>query len=95
VLTLLKEAMLKHSATSKGFLIDGYPRELDQGKRFEADVAAVECVVYFEVSAFRLYFFVSLVMLQLFVLSQIGVIKNKEYSFKCFTASRGHYLCVY
>jgi len=47
---LLKEAMLKHSATSKGFLIDGYPRELDQGKRFEADVAAVECVVYFEVN---------------------------------------------
>jgi len=50
VLTLLKEAMLKHSKTSKGFLIDGYPRELDQGKRFEADVAAVECVLYFEVN---------------------------------------------
>ena len=50
MLTLLKEAMLKHSATSKGFLIDGYPRELDQGKRFESDVAAVECVVYFEVN---------------------------------------------
>jgi len=42
--------MLKHSTTSKGFLIDGYPRELDQGKRFEADVAAVECVLYFEVN---------------------------------------------
>jgi len=50
VLTLLKEAMLKKAATSKGFLIDGYPRELDQGKRFEADVAAVECVLYFEVN---------------------------------------------
>lgn len=50
VLTLLKEAMLKKAATSKGFLIDGYPRELDQGKRFEADVAAVECVLYFEVA---------------------------------------------
>jgi len=49
-LTLLKEAMLKKAATSKGFLIDGYPRELDQGKRFEADVAAVECVLYFEVN---------------------------------------------
>ena len=51
MLTLLKEAMLKHAATSKGFLIDGYPRELDQGKRFEADVAAVECVLYFEVNS--------------------------------------------
>lgn len=50
VLTLLKEAMLKQAATSKGFLIDGYPRELDQGKRFEADVAGVECVLYFEVA---------------------------------------------
>ena len=49
-MTLLKEAMIKKSSTSKGFLIDGYPRELDQGKRFEADVAAVECVLYFEVS---------------------------------------------
>jgi len=49
VLTLLKEAMLKQKA-SKGFLIDGYPRELDQGKRFEADVALVECVLYFEVT---------------------------------------------
>ena len=50
VLTLLKEAMMKKAATSKGFLIDGYPRELDQGKRFEADVTAVECVMYFEVN---------------------------------------------
>jgi adenylate kinase len=49
VLTLLKEAMIKKAATSKGFLIDGYPRELDQGKRFEADIAGVECVLYFDV----------------------------------------------
>lgn len=39
MLTLLKEAMLKHAATSKGYLIDGYPRELDQGIRFEKDVS--------------------------------------------------------
>lgn len=49
VLTLLKEAMIKKAATSKGFLIDGYPRELDQGLRFEGDIAPVECVLYFEV----------------------------------------------
>lgn len=49
VLTLLKEAILKH-LDSKGFLIDGYPREVDQGIRFEEDVGPVDCVVYFEVS---------------------------------------------
>jgi adenylate kinase len=49
VLTLLKEAMIKKAATSKGYLIDGYPRELEQGKKFEADVAGVECVLYFDV----------------------------------------------
>ena len=38
VLQLLKEAMIDNIATSKGFLIDGYPRELEQGTRFEAEV---------------------------------------------------------
>lgn len=47
VLTLLKEAMLKKADTSRGFIIDGYPRELEQGLRFERDVAPVECVIYF------------------------------------------------
>jgi len=35
VLDLLKTAMIKRAADSKGFLIDGYPRELEQGKKFE------------------------------------------------------------
>jgi adenylate kinase len=48
VLALLRDAMLKHSA-SRGFLIDGYPREVEQGIRFEADVAPVYKVIYFEV----------------------------------------------
>ena len=38
VLTLLREAMLKHKE-AKGFLIDGYPRELEQGTKFEAEVS--------------------------------------------------------
>ena len=42
--------MIKKASTSKGFLIDGYPRELDQGKRFEAEVAPVQAVLYFEVA---------------------------------------------
>jgi len=49
VLTLLKQAIRRKSATSNGFLIDGYPRELDQGRRFEAEVAPVERVIYFQV----------------------------------------------
>lgn len=39
VLQLLKEAMLAKASTSKGFLIDGYPREMDQGIRFEKEVS--------------------------------------------------------
>ena len=38
VITLIKEAMVKNAATSKGFLIDGYPREIEQGTRFEKEV---------------------------------------------------------
>lgn len=38
VLLLLKEAMLAKAAESKGFLIDGYPREMEQGTRFEKEV---------------------------------------------------------
>lgn len=30
--------MIKNAPTSQGFLIDGYPRELEQGKRFEQEV---------------------------------------------------------
>lgn len=50
VLQLLKEAIQKRAATSKGFLIDGYPRELEQAKRFEADIGAVDWVIYLEVN---------------------------------------------
>jgi adenylate kinase len=39
VLGLLAEAMLANVTTSKGFLIDGYPRELVQGLTFEAQVS--------------------------------------------------------
>ena len=39
VLDLIKEAMLKKVAEgSKGFLIDGYPREVAQGDQFESEV---------------------------------------------------------
>ena len=32
--------MLKKVTSSKGFLIDGYPRELEQGVKFEQQVGA-------------------------------------------------------
>lgn len=50
VLELLRDAMVAKLATSKGYLIDGYPRELEQGMRFEAQVAPVTACVSFEVA---------------------------------------------
>jgi adenylate kinase len=50
VLDLIKLKMLKELATSKGFLIDGYPREVAQGIQFEAEINPCALVLYFEVS---------------------------------------------
>jgi adenylate kinase (isozyme 1 subfamily) len=52
VMTLLKEAMIKHmrEPSCKGFLLDGYPRALDQAKTFEKEIAPVELVLYLNVS---------------------------------------------
>ena len=41
VLDMIKDAMLKHIKTSKGFLIDGYPRQVDQGLEFENQVLKI------------------------------------------------------
>ncbi len=38
VLDMIKDAMLARVETSKGFLIDGYPRQVDQGLEFEKQV---------------------------------------------------------
>ncbi|XP_028408341.1 adenylate kinase isoenzyme 5-like [Dendronephthya gigantea] len=46
---LLKDAMLKHSE-SPGFLIDGFPREVDQGSQFENEVTKCDFVLFFECS---------------------------------------------
>lgn len=50
VLDLLKEAMLSKLASSKGFLIDGYPREVAQGIQFEEEISPCTMVIYFDVS---------------------------------------------
>ena len=41
VLELLKEHMLANAETSTGYLIDGYPREVQQGIEFEKQVSDV------------------------------------------------------
>merc|ERR1711934_1244517 len=49
-LVLLAEAMIKKLGGSKGFLIDGYPREVAQGEEFEKAIAPCKHILYFEVS---------------------------------------------
>ncbi len=46
VLQLLREAMQKKAKTSNGFLIDGYPRELEQGARFENEVRGATAITF-------------------------------------------------
>merc|ERR1712012_971069 len=48
VLDLLAEAMIKKLDGSKGFLIDGYPREVAQGEEFEKAIAPCKHILYFE-----------------------------------------------
>ncbi|XP_028127698.1 adenylate kinase isoenzyme 1 isoform X1 [Diabrotica virgifera virgifera] len=50
VLELIRNAIVKALPTSKGFLIDGYPRERDQGVLFEENVAPVNMIIFFEAS---------------------------------------------
>ena len=53
VLDLIRERMNKakeEGSTKTGFLIDGYPRELDQGILFEKNVCPVDSIIFFEVS---------------------------------------------
>lgn len=50
VLDLLKEAILKSLPNSSGFLIDGYPREKEQGILFEQRIAPVKLVLFFDAS---------------------------------------------
>ena len=38
VLDMIKDAMILKLETSNGFLIDGYPRQVDQGLEFERQV---------------------------------------------------------
>lgn len=48
VLGLLEGAMIKVINSTVGYLVDGYPREKDQGVAFEKYIAPVDLILYFE-----------------------------------------------
>lgn len=49
VLKLLKKAMVKHQDTNR-FLLDGFPRSVEQAQCFERDIAEVSFLLYLEAS---------------------------------------------
>ncbi|SPP76279.1 adenylate kinase isoenzyme 1 isoform X2 [Drosophila guanche] len=50
VLSLLNDAISRAKGSSKGFLIDGYPREKNQGVAFEERIAPADLALYFDCS---------------------------------------------
>lgn len=50
VLSLLNAAVTRTKGISKGFLIDGYPREKNQGIEFEQKIAPADLALYFDCS---------------------------------------------
>uniref|UniRef100_UPI00358E81D6 adenylate kinase isoenzyme 1-like n=1 Tax=Myxine glutinosa TaxID=7769 RepID=UPI00358E81D6 len=48
VLDMLKDAMVAHSDKAKGFLIDGYPREVRQGEEFEKKIGPPTLLLYID-----------------------------------------------
>lgn len=48
VMELLGEKIKKEMDTAKGFLIDGYPREVEQGRQFEREIGQCDLILYFE-----------------------------------------------
>uniref|UniRef100_A0A3B3RS94 Adenylate kinase isoenzyme 1 n=1 Tax=Paramormyrops kingsleyae TaxID=1676925 RepID=A0A3B3RS94_9TELE len=48
VLDMIKEAMIAKVDVSKGFLIDGYPREVKQGEEFEKKIGAPSLLLYID-----------------------------------------------
>lgn len=44
------EKARKEGTTKTGFLIDGYPRELEQGILFKKNVCSVDLILFFDVS---------------------------------------------
>uniref|UniRef100_A0A4W4G8Z4 Adenylate kinase isoenzyme 1 n=1 Tax=Electrophorus electricus TaxID=8005 RepID=A0A4W4G8Z4_ELEEL len=51
VLDMIKDAMIAKVNVSKGFLIDGYPREVKQGEEFEKKIGAPALLLYIDAKA--------------------------------------------
>ncbi|XP_006834863.1 PREDICTED: adenylate kinase isoenzyme 1 isoform X1 [Chrysochloris asiatica] len=51
VLDMLRDAMVAKVDTSKGFLIDGYPREVQQGEEFERRIGQPTLLLYVDAGA--------------------------------------------
>ncbi|KPP71566.1 adenylate kinase isoenzyme 5-like, partial [Scleropages formosus] len=51
VLDMLKDAMIAKADVSKGFLIDGYPREVKQGEEFEKKIGPPDLLLYIDAKA--------------------------------------------
>ncbi|KFO86270.1 Adenylate kinase isoenzyme 5, partial [Buceros rhinoceros silvestris] len=51
ILELLKEAMVSKLGETKGFLIDGYPRELKEAEEFESKIGEPKLVICLDCSA--------------------------------------------
>ncbi|KAM6169981.1 adenylate kinase isoenzyme 1 [Rhynchocyon petersi] len=51
VLDMLRDAMVAKVETSKGFLIDGYPREVKQGEEFERRIGQPTLLLYVDAGA--------------------------------------------
>lgn len=45
---LLRDALLRHKDSASGFLIDGFPRKMDQAQAFEEMVTSCEFVLFFD-----------------------------------------------
>lgn len=50
VLDLLKSAIERSKSTAKGFLIDGYPRQVEQAIDFEAQIAPATVIIHLQCS---------------------------------------------
>ncbi|KAJ8260659.1 hypothetical protein COCON_G00163820 [Conger conger] len=48
VLDMIKEAMIAKADVSKGYLIDGYPREVKQGEEFEKKIGPPSLLLYID-----------------------------------------------
>lgn len=71
MLDLLKENMVKKADTSKGFLIDGYPREVPQAKKFEEMVCYEYYNVEYYITTLTFYLFRLVHAVLFFMLKQV------------------------